>query len=438
MISHNALSASAWAATATSHDPRHDPALLPLPLSHVYGLMVSVMSLHRSDPGTTVLMRWFDPAGWLALAQQHKVSISPLVPSMLQMLLQQPLEDYDLSALVRLTSGAAPLPRPGDRRLPAAAAGRRDRRGVRLHGDGRHHRHLPGRCRPARQRRPAGARRGGPDRAAGRHRGGARRGRRDLRPRAGGHVRLLERPGGDRGRRCAAAGCTPATSAGSTRRLPVHRGPDQGPDHPGRLQRLPARCRGRAGPAPRRGRRRRGRAAPTRSTARKWWRSSSFVPARRRSAGRAGRFAKEHLSAVKYPREVRVIDAIPLTSVMKTDRKQPPGASWPPTRPASHQASRRWASRGPGGSTRRPGLLPPEPCLPGAGLAGAGVFLLGRDRLHASGPDHHGVGHVVTDPLAVPRAHHGEKPTIADQPRNSTSRIDRRNSCIRLAGPPSG
>ena len=34
-----------------------------------------------------------------------------MVPSMLQMLLQQPLEDYDLSALTRLNSGAAPLPR---------------------------------------------------------------------------------------------------------------------------------------------------------------------------------------------------------------------------------------------------------------------------------------------------------------------------------------
>jgi long-chain acyl-CoA synthetase len=55
-------------------------------------------------------MRWFDPAGWLQLAQQHRVNISPLVPSMLQMLLAQPLEDYDLSALARLTSGSAPLP----------------------------------------------------------------------------------------------------------------------------------------------------------------------------------------------------------------------------------------------------------------------------------------------------------------------------------------
>ncbi|HEY2505397.1 MAG TPA: AMP-binding protein [Streptosporangiaceae bacterium] len=114
MISHNALSAAAWAATATSStdDAPAEPrtALLPLPLSHVYGLMVSTMSVHAPEPGVVVLMRWFDPAGWLRLAQEHHVSMSPLVPSMLQMLLQQPLEDYDLSALTRLNSGAAPLP----------------------------------------------------------------------------------------------------------------------------------------------------------------------------------------------------------------------------------------------------------------------------------------------------------------------------------------
>jgi long-chain acyl-CoA synthetase len=111
MISHNALSAAAWAATATSYDPKQRTVLLALPLSHVYGLMVSVMSLHSPEPNVVVLMRWFDPAGWLRLAQHHQVNGSPLVPSMLQMLLQQPLEDYDLSALTRLNSGAAPLPR---------------------------------------------------------------------------------------------------------------------------------------------------------------------------------------------------------------------------------------------------------------------------------------------------------------------------------------
>jgi long-chain acyl-CoA synthetase len=110
MISHNALSAAAWAATATSHDDSMPTSLLTLPLSHVYGLMVSVMTLHSPTPGTIVLMRWFDPVGWLELAQRYRVNVSPLVPSMLQMLGQQPLADYDLSALVRLTSGAAPLP----------------------------------------------------------------------------------------------------------------------------------------------------------------------------------------------------------------------------------------------------------------------------------------------------------------------------------------
>ena len=122
MISHDALSSAAWAATATSYDPAQRSALLALPLSHVYGLMVSVMSVHAPEPGVTVLMRWFDPAGWLQLAQEHSVNLSPLVPSMLQMLLQQPLENYDLSALARLNSGAAPLPRQViddfNRRLP--------------------------------------------------------------------------------------------------------------------------------------------------------------------------------------------------------------------------------------------------------------------------------------------------------------------------------
>jgi long-chain acyl-CoA synthetase len=32
-------------------------------------------------------------------------------------------------------------------------------------------------------------------------------------------------------------------------------------------------------------------------------------------------YAREHLGAYKYPREIRVVDALPLTSVMKLDRK---------------------------------------------------------------------------------------------------------------------
>ena len=125
MLSHDALSSAAWAATAAAKQTGEEPttvSLLPLPLSHVYGLTISVMALHATEPGTSVLMRWFDPAGWLSLAAQHRIEISALVPSMIQMLLAQPLEDYDLSSLRRLASGGAPLaPEVGEelvKRLP--------------------------------------------------------------------------------------------------------------------------------------------------------------------------------------------------------------------------------------------------------------------------------------------------------------------------------
>ncbi|MDQ1695115.1 MAG: long-chain acyl-CoA synthetase, partial [Frankiaceae bacterium] len=112
MLSHDALSSAAWAAVAAGKatgEPPTTSSLLPLPLSHVYGLTLSVMGLHATEPGTSVLMRWFDPVGWLQLAQEHRTEISALVPSMIQMLLAQPMEDYDLSALRRLASGGASL-----------------------------------------------------------------------------------------------------------------------------------------------------------------------------------------------------------------------------------------------------------------------------------------------------------------------------------------
>ena len=83
--------------------------LLPLPLAHAYGLLVLCAGLHRAERGQTILMRWFDAAGWVKLAAEHRVQASALVPSMIQMLLSQPLEEAGLSALVAVSSGAAPL-----------------------------------------------------------------------------------------------------------------------------------------------------------------------------------------------------------------------------------------------------------------------------------------------------------------------------------------
>jgi long-chain acyl-CoA synthetase len=110
MLSHDALSTAAWSATLAGIDAEHAVSLTPLPLAHVYGLMVSVMSVHAVHPSRSVLMRWFDAAGWLELAQKERVEIGALVPTMLRLLAAQPLESYDLSALRRLVSGSAPLP----------------------------------------------------------------------------------------------------------------------------------------------------------------------------------------------------------------------------------------------------------------------------------------------------------------------------------------
>jgi long-chain acyl-CoA synthetase len=99
-------------------------SVLPLPLAHAYGLLVICGGMHRTDQPRTILMRWFDPAGWLKLAVEHRIQGTALVPSMIQMLLSQPLEEADLSALAFVSSGAAPLAddvrREFEARVPSA------------------------------------------------------------------------------------------------------------------------------------------------------------------------------------------------------------------------------------------------------------------------------------------------------------------------------
>ena len=85
-------------------------SLLPLPLSHAYGLIVAVAELHSDRHRVSVLQRWFDPVGWLDLVAEHRLETSPVVPAMLQLLLAQPRGDRDLSSLLYLGAGGASLP----------------------------------------------------------------------------------------------------------------------------------------------------------------------------------------------------------------------------------------------------------------------------------------------------------------------------------------
>ena len=121
-LTHAGLDAAGRAAADIAAVPGENSILLPLPLAHAYGLLVTVAGLHAHEPSRAVLMRWFDPAGWIALIEEHRIAGSALVPSMIQMLLSQPLEAHDLSCLNRVSSGAAPLSldvaREFERRIP--------------------------------------------------------------------------------------------------------------------------------------------------------------------------------------------------------------------------------------------------------------------------------------------------------------------------------
>jgi acyl-CoA synthetase (AMP-forming)/AMP-acid ligase II len=80
-----------------------------LPFYHIYGLgAIVTFSLYRG--ATIVTMPRFDLEQFLALIQKHKITRLHVVPPMLVALAKHPLvAQYDLSSLVELTSGAAPL-----------------------------------------------------------------------------------------------------------------------------------------------------------------------------------------------------------------------------------------------------------------------------------------------------------------------------------------
>jgi long-chain acyl-CoA synthetase len=108
-LTHASLDAVGKAAADAAYEPGRNVGLLPLPLAHAYGLLVTVGGLHAREAGRSLLMRWFDAAGWVSLVEEHRVQTSALVPSMIQLLLGQPLEEHDLTCLERVSSGAAPL-----------------------------------------------------------------------------------------------------------------------------------------------------------------------------------------------------------------------------------------------------------------------------------------------------------------------------------------
>src|SRR3712207_1629553 len=96
-----------------------------LPFFHIYGLTV-LMNQGLAWGGAVVTLPRFDLEDFLRTIQEHKITRAFVAPPILLALAKHPLVDqYDLSSLTSITSGAAPL----DEQL-ALAAERRLRKGA--------------------------------------------------------------------------------------------------------------------------------------------------------------------------------------------------------------------------------------------------------------------------------------------------------------------
>ncbi|CAD0187215.1 Long-chain-fatty-acid--CoA ligase [Ruegeria sp. THAF57] len=80
-----------------------------LPFFHIYGMNV-LMNMHLAHGGTLVTLPRFDLERVLKITQQHKSRRLWVVPPVALMLSQHPMvDDYDISSVELLMSGAAPM-----------------------------------------------------------------------------------------------------------------------------------------------------------------------------------------------------------------------------------------------------------------------------------------------------------------------------------------
>ena len=104
-------------------------------------------------------------------------------------------------------------------------------------------------------------------------------------------------------------------------RLLLHRGPEEGPGHPGRLQRLPAGDRGGAVRAPG-GRRGGGHRHPAPPLGEEIGAAAALKPGASATPDELRAFVKARVAAYKYPRHVWLVDALPKGATGKILRRE--------------------------------------------------------------------------------------------------------------------
>jgi 4-coumarate--CoA ligase len=109
MLTHRNLVANIVQSLASITMSEDDSFVAVLPFFHIYGMQV-LMNMGLRSGATIVTMPRFDLEQFLALHQEHGLTRGFVAPPMVVALAKHPLVDqYDLSALHTIFSGAAPL-----------------------------------------------------------------------------------------------------------------------------------------------------------------------------------------------------------------------------------------------------------------------------------------------------------------------------------------
>jgi acyl-CoA synthetase (AMP-forming)/AMP-acid ligase II len=86
---------------------KRSPALLFKPFSHAGGLFGLLLALYQARP--IVLFEKFNVPEWVVAVKKYKPKTASLVPAMIRMLLDAEFDPADLSSLIAIRSGTAPL-----------------------------------------------------------------------------------------------------------------------------------------------------------------------------------------------------------------------------------------------------------------------------------------------------------------------------------------
>jgi acyl-CoA synthetase (AMP-forming)/AMP-acid ligase II len=109
MLTHRNLVANLVQLAATIPIGEDEKVLAHLPFFHIYGMTV-VMNNALSRGATVVTMPRFELEPFLKAAQDHQITRLFIVPPIVVLLAKNPVVDnYDLSSVKRILSGAAPL-----------------------------------------------------------------------------------------------------------------------------------------------------------------------------------------------------------------------------------------------------------------------------------------------------------------------------------------